>query len=222
MSGWIKIHRNILNHWLYTEDRVFSKFEAWNDILLMANYMDKQTMIKGKLYTVKRGESLLSFDSWAKRWNWEKTKVRRFMKLLQDDSMIVIKSDNKTTHLTICNYERYQDERHADATPTPHKRHSNATPTPPTKEREEGKESKELKNSVGGFVKPTLADLEFILSRKEALKFLDHYDATGWMMGRVKIKDWEAAARKWKSNQYNNDQLNRAPRPKMATKDDDE
>ena len=32
MSGWIKIHRSITNHWLYTEKRVFSKFEAWNDI----------------------------------------------------------------------------------------------------------------------------------------------------------------------------------------------
>lgn len=127
MSGWIKIHRSILNHWLYNEDRVFSRLEAWNDILLTVNYVDKQAMIKGKLYTIKRGESILSFESWAKRWNWDKTKVRRFLKLLESDAMVVIKSDNKTTHLTVCNYELYQDERNADETQTKRKRNTRDT-----------------------------------------------------------------------------------------------
>ncbi|WP_207420722.1 hypothetical protein [Desertivirga brevis] len=31
----------------------------------------------------------------------------------------------------------------------------------------------------------------------EAVKFYNHYQANGWMMGRVEIVDWEAAARKW-------------------------
>ena len=60
MSGWIKIHRSITNHWLYTEKRVFSRFEAWNDILLTVNYTDAKTIIKGSLYEVKRGQSILS------------------------------------------------------------------------------------------------------------------------------------------------------------------
>ena len=76
MSGWIKIHRCISNHWIYTEKRSFSRFEAWIDILMTVNFSDAQVLIKGKLYQVKRGQSILSMENWAKRWNWDKSKVR--------------------------------------------------------------------------------------------------------------------------------------------------
>jgi hypothetical protein len=141
MSGWIKIHRSITNHWLYTEKRVFSKFEAWNDILLTVNYIDAKTMIKGTLYEVKRGQSILSLDSWSKRWNWDKSKVRRFLNALQLDDMLVIKSDTVTTRLTICNYESYQGERNANETQMKHKRNADETQMTPIEERKNNKEN---------------------------------------------------------------------------------
>jgi hypothetical protein len=144
MSGWLKIHRCITNHWLYTENRVFSKYEAWLDILITVNYSDAKVLIKGKLYDVKRGQSILSMESWAKRWNWDKSKVRRFMELLQNDAMIVLKTDNTTTHLTVCKYESYQDERHADKPQTKRKRNADEYQTTPIEEEEEEiKEEKE-------------------------------------------------------------------------------
>lgn len=147
MSGWIKIHRSILNHWLYTEKRKFSKFEAWQDLLLNVNFSDAKTIIKGKLYDVKRGQSILSLDSWSKRWNWDKSSVRRFFNLLEKDNMIIVKSDNITTHLTICKYEDYQQKENANETQMKHKRNSNEIQTTPIKEEEEEyKESKEEKN----------------------------------------------------------------------------
>lgn len=142
MSGWIKIHRGITNHWLYTEKRVFSKFEAWNDILLTVNYTDAKTIIKGSIYEVKRGQSILSLDSWSKRWNWDKSKVRRFLNTLQLDNMIVIKSDTVTTQLTVCNYESYQGERNADETQVKRKRNASETHATPIEERK--KENKEI------------------------------------------------------------------------------
>lgn len=142
MSGWIKIHRSITNHWLYTEKRVFSKFEAWNDILLTVNYIDAKTIIKGSIYEVKRGQSILSLDSWSKRWNWDKSKVRRFLNTLQLDNMIVIKSDTVTTQLTVCNYESYQGERNADETQLKRKRNADETHATPIEERK--KEKKEI------------------------------------------------------------------------------
>lgn len=145
MSGWIKIHRCITNHWIYTENRVYSKFEAWLDILLTVNFADAQVLIKGKLYNVKRGQSILSMDSWANRWNWDKSKVRRFFNLLQKDKMIEIKTDTITTQLTVCNYESYQDKRNADETQTKRKRHTDDTQTTPIEEEEENKEEKQEK-----------------------------------------------------------------------------
>ena len=140
MSGWIKIHRSITDHWLYNEKRVYSKLEAWYDLLLNVNYCDAKTIIKGKLYEVKRGQSIMSLESWGKRWNWDKSKVRRFFNLLQNDAMIELVCDNITTQLTICNYDSYQAERNADETQTKHKRNADEIQTKPIKE------SKEIKN----------------------------------------------------------------------------
>ena len=150
MSGWIKIHRSITNHWIYTEKRVFSKFEAWNDILLTVNYSESKAMIKGKIYHVKRGESILSLESWGKRWNWEKSKVRRFLNALQSDNMIVIVSDSITTRLTVCNYGIYQDERNTDETQMKRKRNTGETQTNLIKEDKEDKESNNPPNPPKG------------------------------------------------------------------------
>jgi hypothetical protein len=145
MCGWIKIHRSIKDHWLYTEKRTFSKFEAWHDILIMVNFTDAKAMIKGKLYDIKRGQSILSLESWGKRWNWDKSKVRRFMNALQSDAMIVLESDNITTRLTVCKYETYQGERNANETQVKHKRTSNEHQTTPIEEEEEQQEEQEKK-----------------------------------------------------------------------------
>jgi len=146
MSGWIKIHRSIIDHWLYTEKRIFSRFEAWNDILLSVNYLEAKTIIKGKIYTIKRGESILSLDSWSKRWGWDKSKVRRFLNLLQKDGMIVLNSDSITTHLIVCKYDSYQGERNADETPKKRKRNADETQTTPIEEEEENNNNKKKNN----------------------------------------------------------------------------
>lgn len=39
MSGWIKIHRDILYHEIWS-DKPFSKGQAWIDLILMANHSD--------------------------------------------------------------------------------------------------------------------------------------------------------------------------------------
>ena len=121
MAGWIKLHRSIQEHWIYTEKRKFSKFEAWNDILLTVNFTEGKTIIKGKLIQIKRGESILSLDSWAKRWGWDKSAVRRFLNTLQKDNMIELKNETITTRLIVCKYDTYQDERNANETQTKRK-----------------------------------------------------------------------------------------------------
>lgn len=142
MSGWIKLHRDIKNHWLYTEKRKFSKFEAWNDILLNVNFAPAKTIIKGKFIEVNRGESIMSLDSWAERWRWNKSSVKRFLELLKKDSMITLKNETVTTRLTVCKYEYYQGERNANETSVKRKRNANETQTKPIEEEEENKEEK--------------------------------------------------------------------------------
>lgn len=109
-KGWIKLHRKIQEHWLYQESRTFSKYEAWLDLIMMANFKDSKVLIDGKLIDVKKGQLITSVRKLCNHWNWSNTKVIRFLDLLEADGMITKKSDTKKTVITIVNYSFYHEE----------------------------------------------------------------------------------------------------------------
>lgn len=108
MSGWIKIHRSITGNPLWT-DKPFSRGQAWIDILLCANYEDKEIMLGGNITNVKRGSFITSELKLMDRWGWSKKKVRAFLSLLENENMIVRYSTQKGTTITVVNYSIYQD-----------------------------------------------------------------------------------------------------------------
>ena len=197
--GWIKLHRSLNDHWI-NERRVFSKYEAWLDILMNVNYDDKKTLLKGKLYEVKRGQSILSIESWAKRFGWDRSSVRRFFNLLQKDGMILLVSDNKTTHLTVCNYDSYQGKEPAEDQQTTNKKPSkgNQKATPKEgKEEEENKEEKKIPNFEEFF---EYCKSKYIEEGKNPENFkigwkrkYDSWVVNGWKDGNNKqINNWKS------------------------------
>jgi hypothetical protein len=124
-KGWISIHRKIKDHWIWDKNRVFSDVEAWIDLLIYASHDDQKVKIGMSLYDVKRGDQIRSLKTLADEWNWSRSRVKRFLDLLQNDNMIVLKSDTKTTQISICNYDTYQQERNNSETVTNIKRTSN-------------------------------------------------------------------------------------------------
>jgi len=107
-KGWISLHRQVWDNWVW-KDKPFSKGQAWIDLLLMANHEDKKVLIGNQLITVKRGSFVTSIRKLCDRWGWSNTKVRSFLSLLEQDGMLIVKSDAKKTTLTIANYSDYQD-----------------------------------------------------------------------------------------------------------------
>ena len=146
MVGWIKIDRNIRNHWIWSDP---IKFQWWFDIIMTVNYEDKKVPIGYKLFLCKRGESLMSYNEWAKRWKVSKSVVYNFFTMLKNDEMISIKNETVTIRLTVCNYDSYQDNQNGNK--TDEERIKNASRTHQerkaytTKEREEKKELEERK-----------------------------------------------------------------------------
>lgn len=134
MTGWISLHRSVEDHWLFQEKRKFSKFEAWVDLLLMVNHKDNKVMFDNELILVKRGQRITSIRQLGERWDWSRTKVDSFLKLLESDGMILTKKDTKKTLLSIVNYDLYQNEdlqkRHQKDTEKPRKSHDNDTEKP--------------------------------------------------------------------------------------------
>jgi len=126
MQGWISIHRSIMKHWICKNAEYF---KAWLLILLEVNHSQQKVLIKGTLFDCKIGESLNCLDTWAKVFGgkWNKSSVRRFFILLENDLMIVTKSEQKTTRLTVCNYETYQNKRNTNETDMKRKRNTDET-----------------------------------------------------------------------------------------------
>ena len=113
-QGWVSIHRQIKQHWLWTTDKPFDKRSAWIDLVLSANHSDNKFVLGTQLVTVQKGEFITSELKLMERWGWGKTKLRNFLKLLEDDGMIVKKATNKQTTLTIVNYCIYQQTQTID------------------------------------------------------------------------------------------------------------
>ena len=113
MSGWIKIYREISQHWIFQDAE---KFKWWIDLLLMASHEDCRVMVKGELTPLKRGQLTVSLSFLSARWGRSKEKVLNFLRLLESDHMIERNSDRKSTTITICNYDSYQEV--SEQTPT--------------------------------------------------------------------------------------------------------
>ena len=108
MQGWISLNRKIQNNWLW-EDKPFSKGQAWIDILLLINHKDNKVLFREELIEVKRGERITSQVKLAKRWGWSRGKVKHFLNLLENDGMLIIKTDKRKTVLKVVNYNSYQE-----------------------------------------------------------------------------------------------------------------
>ena len=108
-KGWISIHRKIRDCDLVWDDKPFSRGQAWIDLLLMVNHEDKEIMFNGNFTIVKRGETLTSLTKLADRWGWSRKKTTKFLNELKTAQMVDLKSTNKSTAVTVINYDFYQN-----------------------------------------------------------------------------------------------------------------
>jgi hypothetical protein len=198
-NGWIKLHRKILDHWIFNDPYYF---RAWFIMLMTVNYEDKKTLINGQIVECKRGQSILSIESWVnlfgvstKKGKWTYQKVRTFFDILQKDEMIIKENIIKTTRITICNYESYQNVQQVNNNKITTKQQPLNNQITTTKE---GKEIKEIKNKDI----PTLDEFKNYIIQNDAtinrqaieLKYKS-WVQNDWKDGNNKpIKNWKSKA----------------------------
>jgi hypothetical protein len=204
MEGWIKIHRQIKDHWIWKSQ---NRFQWWIDILISVNHADTKVLIKGNLIECKRGQSVRSLDTWAKEWNVTKKTVKEFFELLQKDSMLLYESIQISTRITVCNYDNYQTEVNAKETKSKRKVNGQETDTTP---KQEGLRIIKNDNNKKKYsnIPPTLEEVDFrikerLITNFTAESFIAHYEANGWMIGKNKMKNWDATLTTWKNKNFN-------------------
>lgn len=128
-KGWICLHRQIKECDLLWDDKPFSRGQAWIDLLLMANHETKKMYFDSNLVEVQRGQRITSIRKLCEAWGWSNSKVTHFLNVLENEQMIVRKSDTKKTLITIVNYGKYNDieekKRHRNDTEATQKRTNN-------------------------------------------------------------------------------------------------
>lgn len=148
MPGWIKLHRDFLNHWIYDKSKPFSFKEAWIDILLNVNHKKTKVNIGFDIFDCQPGQSLLSIKSWAERWGWSDSRVKRFFKLIKKDGIIETENVKKSTRITVVNWHTYQSDRTASESQVNRKRTASESQVTTNKNDKNERMKEEKKRSV--------------------------------------------------------------------------
>lgn len=102
-QGFIKIDRQILE-WRYHD--CYYAFTIWMHILLLANWTDGY--FKGN--PIKRGELVTSINNLMLVTGIKSDNtIRKWLKVFESEDMISLKTTNKYTHISIVNYDKFQD-----------------------------------------------------------------------------------------------------------------
>lgn len=107
-GNWIKLNRKIQENFIWDFEKPRYAM-AWIDLLLTANYKDKQIIFDGKVETVERGSLITSMVKLSERWCMNRKTVKAFLDILHDAGMITYKTSKRRTTIYITNYLAYQD-----------------------------------------------------------------------------------------------------------------
>lgn len=113
--GYITIDRKLFEHQFWQEKRLYSRFEAWLDLIQLVSWKnDNKEIINGILVKWGRGQFPVSYSFLGERWRWGEYKVRLFFKMLKDEGQIATNSTNRITIITLCNYDKYNNPQQTD------------------------------------------------------------------------------------------------------------
>lgn len=115
MAGWIKISRDIVNHWLW-QDKPFSRGQAWIDLVLLAAWKDRAFYVRGIRVEQHRGDVCVSVREMCERWGWSNGKTIRFLNELETEHQITQQKSNVINTISIVNYDKYQIGNTTDET----------------------------------------------------------------------------------------------------------
>ena len=216
MEGWITLHRKFLT-WEWFDKPEMVQLFIW--LLLNANYADK----KWQGQVIKRGQILTTTPKIMEALRLTEQQTRTCIGRLKSTGEITCKSTNKYTIITICNYDRYQDDNFAS-----NGQNNGQTNTPATDKQRTNNGlyndilnvSKQINNNNNNNISVCVnsahtreekeRDLifqifffkNFVNPAAEVERFYNNYEAQGWVRGNgQKIVDRIAVAKHWEQEE---------------------
>lgn len=110
MDGWIKLHREIVDHWIY-QDAEYLK--VWLEMLVRARYWDESgtELVGDQLVKVDRGEFIFGRPKWSKRLGISEQRLKTLIqKMIKDEMIEVVQKFPRCTLYRIKNYEKFNQQ----------------------------------------------------------------------------------------------------------------
>lgn len=187
MSGWIKLHRRLLEWEWYSDLKVSRLFIH---CLLLANYEDS----KWRGIDIKKGSFISSLGNLSQSSGLTIREVRTALTKLKSTGELTSKGHAEYSVFTVVKYEDYQSIDTLKDKPETSKRQAKDKQATTDKEEEEYKEGKEIKN----IIPPFDSFLAYAVEKKplvdtQALKLkYDTWVELGWKTGKDnEIKNWK-------------------------------
>lgn len=138
-EGVFAVDRGVFKHPIFANEP-FTEREAWLWMLGTASWCSERKRVNRVIFELGRGQLVGASRHLAEKWQWDESKVRRYLGKLKKDRMIDVLPTRDATIITICNYNDYQFRRRTgDA----------QTDEPATDSRRTGDANKkELNNSI--------------------------------------------------------------------------
>ncbi|ANC85448.1 hypothetical protein [Sphingomonas sp. NIC1] len=115
MSGWLALHRGWRDCEAFEPRRdSMADEDAWLWMLEHTAWKPmRRTGGQGQVVSLERGQLHVSDRGLSTAFQWDKKRVRRFLERLEAHSMIRVHRDQSGTILSICNYDKYQQNQEA-------------------------------------------------------------------------------------------------------------
>lgn len=85
INNLVSIDESIKDHWLWSSEKEFGRFQAWMDLVVSASEGDESNLMYCfPVESRKKGEAVTSIRTLMKNWNWSRGRVVRFLGILQE------------------------------------------------------------------------------------------------------------------------------------------
>lgn len=140
-SGWIKVHRKMRKNPVVCKDS--DHIAVWLFLLLGATHNEQTATFRGKNITLLPGQLVTTQKEISDEFDIEPSKVKRVLKLFENDNLIDKQTDMHKSLITIRNWGVYQGENDKpnDNQVTNQARKKDEKEKRNKKEKEENKES---------------------------------------------------------------------------------
>lgn len=224
MQGWIKLHRKLQESAMYKALNSKQR-DVLIQCLLLANHSENEWQWGAEIHKCKPGQFICSLASLTQRCapDVKVQSVRTSLLKLEKWGFLTNIATKTGRLITVVNWGSYQakeDETNKDNNKEPTKSQQRAN-----KELTTNKNDKTSNNAKNGkknnsrFAPPSLLEVkEYCKVRNNSIdaeQFISFYESNGWMVGKNKMKSWQAAVRTWEKRDCNNNKQS-APQRETA------